>query len=147
MADITFKLIWYRLGVSYKNFSEKYERFLDWYEDFSWRRVDILDMLFLGWIIGAFLVVGLLNLYLRFFGLPKYRSNALTPGDGKSLLGGLGLAGAAESCQWVNSAISWLLGHYHQRPFFVDCWLKALTEQTQKQRVNILINKNKNKII
>ncbi len=132
MADVTMRLIWYRLGESYTNLADKYERLVDWYSDFSWRKVDILDMLFLGWLAAAFIVVGLINIYLRF---------RLKPA-GSGLVGrggpeGVRAPGAGESCQWVNSLLSWLYLHYEHTPEFVDCWLKALNDQARKQTVSI----------
>ena len=130
MADITLKLIGYRLGEWYKNTGTKCERFLEWYEDFSLRRVDILDMLFLGWLLAAFLVVGAINLYLRFFGLPKYRRFR----DGVSRDGLLSAGGGAgESCNWLNTTLSWIQLHYNSTPEFVDAWLRALNDHAKKQ--------------
>ena len=137
MADITLKLIWYRLGETYTNMADKYEKFMDWYSDFSWRRVDFLDMLFLGWLLAAFIVVGLINIYLRFFGRLKPAGSGVTGGTwGAPGVAVVGAPGAGESCQWVNSLLSWLYLHYEHTPEFVDCWLKALNEQARKQTVS-----------
>ncbi len=136
MADVTLRLIWYRLGEGYTNLADKYERFLDWYTDFSWRRVDILDMLFLGWLLAAFIVVGCINIYLRFFGRLKPAGSSAQTGVAAGPGGvNTGAPGAGESCQWVNSLLSWLYLHYEHTPEFIDCWLKALNEQARKQTV------------
>ena len=128
MADITLKLVWYRLGETASNLVERYERLLEWYGAFSWQRVDILDMLFLGWLLAAFLVVGCINIYLRFFRGRK---------DQISGIGGLGFANTGETCQWINSAISWLFLHYDKTPAFIDCWVRALNEHVKKHNVSI----------
>ena len=135
MADVTAKLIWYRLGEVWEGFSDRVEKFQDWYQDFSIRRVDILDMLFLAWLLVAFLVVGAINIYLKFFGRPKLRDGA-----GGSTIGGFFAPGSGpgvggESCQWVNSLLSWLYLHYDTCPEFVDTWIRSLNEQTRKQTV------------
>lgn len=127
MAHITCSIVWYKLTEKYTDMCEKYDRFLDWYEDFSWSRVDFLDMLFLGWLLAAFLVVGAIHLYLRFFGHPKSRrgiteANTVTAKNGESL-------------EWLNTALSWLNQHYSNTPEFVDAWIRALNEQARKQQV------------
>ena len=138
MADITARLIWYRLGETCSNMAERYEKFLEWYDQFSWRRVDVLDMLFLGWLLAAFLVVGCINLYLRFFGRPRLRG---APGQEGTGAGGPGYGGlvagdGSETVNWINSSISWLYLHYDNTPEIVESWLKALNEAARKQTVS-----------
>jgi hypothetical protein len=85
-------------------------------------------MLFLGWLVAAFLVVGAINLYLRFFGLPKGRSrNALDSSShpAATVKGG-------ESVQWINSALSWLYLHYNSTPELIESWLRALNDTARK---------------
>ena len=133
MADLTARLVWYRLGECYRNFGERYERFQEWCaEDFSWRRVDLLDMLFLGWLVAAFLVVGAINLYLRFFGLPRNKNRRDESVHPSSTVKG------GESVQWINSALSWLYLHYNSTPELIESWLRALNEQTRKHPVSLL---------
>lgn len=139
MADVTLRLIIYRLGEGYKNMEEKWGQFLEWYSEFSWRRVDVLDMLFLGWLLAAFLVVGAINLYLRFFGLPRYRKGGVLNGI---VSRGLGLGGApalrgGETANWINSALSWLYLHYNSTPELVEAWLKALNDEARKHIVSM----------
>lgn len=133
MADLTARLCWYKLGECYKNMWEKYDRFLEWwYEDFSLSRVDLLDMLFLGWLVAAFLVVGAINLYLRFFGLPKGRSRSALDSSSHpaaTVKGG-------ESVQWINSALSWLYLHYNSTPELIESWLRALNDTARKHPVS-----------
>ena len=126
MADITARLVWYKLTEKYSDVCEKYERFLDWYEDFSWSRVDFLDMLFLGWLLAAFVVVGAINLYLRFFAKPKSKRGVT--GGGVTPLHG-------ESVDWLNNILSWLFNHYSHTPDLVDAWLRAVNDQLKKQQV------------
>ncbi len=135
MADITLKLVWYRLGETYSNMADRCEKFLDWYEDFSWRRVDLLDMLFLGWLLAAFLVVGAINIYLKFFSKSKGKVDAWGKG---TVTGGGGTRtlGDGESCQWVNSVLSWLYLHYDHTPELIESWLRSLNEQARKHSVS-----------
>ena len=127
MADITFKIVCYRLGEAYSNMADRVEKFLEWYEDFSWRRVDILDMLFLGWLLAAFVVVGAINVYLRFFGRGKGRPGGVLLGSGPTTSGTAG-----ETCQWLNSVLSWLFLHCDHTPDFIDAWMRGLSEQARK---------------
>ena len=127
MADITLKLCWYKLGETAHNMVDRYDRLLEWYSAFSWRRVDILDMLFLGWLLAAFVVVGCINIYLRFF---RGRKDQLSIGGGFTSTG--------ETCHWINSAISWFFLHYDKTPTFIDCWVKALNDHVRKHNVRII---------
>ena len=139
MVDITAKLIWYRLGETYSNMAENYGRFQEWYQNFSWTKVDILDMFFLGWILLAFIAVGVINIVLRFFGPPKRRTRA---GDDQTRgLSGVdrGLGGG-ETARWVNSTISWLYVHYDTSPELLESWLRALNEQARKLGVSCTCN-------
>ena len=119
MANSTSNLLWFRLG-----------HLLDWYETFSWSRVDILDMLFLGWLLAAFTVVGLINLYLKFFGhTHKPQSNFRTISNFSP--------GREESISWLNDVISWFSKHYTATPEFVAAWISSLNEQLRKSNVSI----------
>ena len=131
MADITLKIVWYRLGETYTDLCGKYEHFLDWYEEFSWSRVDFLDMLFLGWLLAAFVVVGAINLYLRFFGHPKQSSQSIC-GGGISPRDG-------ETAQWLNAYFTWIHKHYLNTPELVEAWIRAVNEQTRKHSVSAFI--------
>lgn len=135
MADITARLIWYRLKENYESLAQSYEQF-------SWRRVDILDMLFLGWLLVAFAVVGLVNLYLRFFGLPKafQRRRGLDwrSVDGPGSLANSGALRGGETVQWINSAVAWIYENYPKRPEFIETWMKALSEEAKKYTVSDL---------
>lgn len=118
-------------------------------------------MLFLGWLVVCFLVVGLVNFYLRRFGLPRrktpgggdsksigYGSIPLSGGSGASIGGllhgaafsrGTGSAGGGESVRWINSILSWMYQTQNRVPDFVDSWLTSLTTVAEHQNV---INRN-----
>ena len=130
MAEITVGLISYRLVEAYKTMVVRYDRFLDWYTDFSWKRVDVLDMLVIGWILLGFIVVGVINLYVRFFGLPRAKSRQAADAAAAA---GLADDGAG---RWVNAVISWISSRYQQTPEFVESWLSALNEQARQQKVS-----------
>lgn len=138
MADVTAQLIWYRLKENYESLAESYRQF-------SWRRVDILDMLFLGWVGAAFLVVGLVNLYLRFFGVPKVlqRRRGLDGGggdgrsvDGQGSVGNAGGVRGGETAQWINTVVGWLCENCDRKQALVELWAKALTEEARKYTVS-----------
>ncbi len=141
MADITVRLICYKLGEGYKKAGDRLERFFEWLEDFSWRRLDLLDMLFLGWLLAAFLVVGAINLYLRFFGLPRARKSVAggtvewTAGGHAAGATPVSLAGA-ESCQWLNVILRWFHLQHNKSPTFVETCLKVLNEQAHRRTVS-----------
>lgn len=116
--------------------------------------------MFLGWLAACFLVVGLINFYLRRFGLPKrktpgggdsrstgYGSGPLSGGSGTSI-GGLlhrgafsrgtesaGGGGSGESVHWINSILSWMHQTQNRVPDFVDSWLTSLTTEAEHQNV------------
>jgi len=77
------------------------------------------------------LVVGAINLYLRFFGLPRYGKGAASNGAVPQGSGGTPIRGG-ETCAWINSALSWIYLHYNSTPEFVDAWLKALNDEARK---------------
>jgi hypothetical protein len=92
--------------------------------------VDILDMLFLGWLLLAFVVVAAINLYLRFFGLPKYRKGrGIVAGQPVSLVTG------AEKAEWLNAVLAWIYGHYRSTPEVIETWLRALSEEAKHHAV------------
>lgn len=139
MADITAQLVWYRVRENYASLSDSYERF-------RWRRVDILDMLFLGWLVASFAVVGLVNLFLRFFGRPKVleRGGSLAGCAGRadtagSLSGSSGDGGGlrdGETAQWVNSVVGWFCENYGRRQALIEAWAKSLSDEAKKYSVS-----------
>lgn len=143
MADITAQLVWYRVRENYASLSDSYQRF-------SWRRVDVLDMLFLGWVVASFAVVGLVNLFLRFVGRPKVLRRGGAGGglvgcagrsdtSGSSLSGGCVGGGGlrdGETAQWMNSAVGWFCENYGRRQELVEAWAKSLSEEAKKYSVS-----------
>ena len=136
MADITLKLIWYRLGESYTNMAESYEQVGEWWQNFSWRQVDILDYFLLGWIVYAFLVVVFVELYFSKLRPSLKKAGFISSDTGQKKRAPTVDLLRGESCNWVNSTINWLYLHYSTTPDFVECWLKALNEQCKKQGVS-----------
>lgn len=106
MVDITARLVWYRLGEAANEMADKYSDFLDWWGGFSVRRVDLLDMLFLGWILLAFVAVGLINIYVRFFA-GKSRGK----GGGWETRTVSSIGAGVETCSWLNDVMGWILNH------------------------------------
>lgn len=113
-----------------------------------------MTMLFLAWLAVSFLVVAVINLYLRRFGLPRGQATSASTVFGKvsstssvlshysTLSTGIGLAsstGHGESAHWINSIVTWIYqrasssGH---RAELLDTWLKSLTEQAEHQSVS-----------
>ena len=129
MADVTAQLIWYRLKESYGNIAQSYEAFIEGYQDFSWRRVDILDLLFLGWIFIALFIVGLLNLYIKVYGAPcrpPRRPDRLHSASIQTSHFNDG-----ESAVWLNSLFVYLYGRWNGFPNFVEELTKALTDEAK----------------
>jgi len=120
MADLTLQLAWYRLA-------EGGGVLADWYEDFSWCRVDVLDMLFLGWLAAAFLVIGVVHAVLRLrrggSGWLQGTRIPVTAGGGK------------ETVRWLNLVMSWLRER-QRTDWLVDECLKALCEEAKKHSVS-----------
>nr|XP_034304325.1 phospholipid transfer protein C2CD2L isoform X8 [Crassostrea gigas] len=129
MADITLKLIWYRLGESFDKMANAGQGITAWL--FSDWDDNLLDVLLFGWIGWAVLVVIIVNAVLTFFGPLKPRDSwdQSTRGvPGTIVVEKTG----AESCQWLNSALNWFYLHYDKFPEFVDAWVLGLNEQTTK---------------
>ncbi|XP_074652725.1 uncharacterized protein LOC141907058 isoform X15 [Tubulanus polymorphus] len=147
MADITLKLIWYKLGETRSNMADRYGRFLEWYRTFDIRRVDIVDMFFVGWIVFACVVVGTLQLYLKIFaGKPKnsqdsrrqQRAGGSSPSS-SGVASRPGIHYATESCQWLNSAINWIYLNYSTTPGFIQNWLAALNDEAKKSQSSLSV--------
>jgi hypothetical protein len=121
-----------------------------------------MTMLFLAWLAVSFLVVAVINLYLRHFGLPRRQGSSGSTAIGKvssispelsyfsALSTGLGHAvsgvghGHGETARWINSILTWI----HQRApgsghriELLDVWLKSLTEQAEIQSVSEIISR------
>lgn len=148
MADITTQLVWYRVRENYASLCDGYQRF-------SWRRVDVLDMLFLGWVVASFAVVGLVNLYMRFVGRKKVLRRG-GGGGGGGLVGCAGRSDSAgssssslsggcvgggglrdgETAQWMNSVVGWFCENYGRRQALVEAWVKSLSEEAKKYSVS-----------
>ncbi|XP_056012261.1 C2 domain-containing protein 2-like isoform X7 [Ostrea edulis] len=129
MADITLKLIWYRLGESFDKMANAGQGITAWL--FSDWDDNLLDVLLFGWIGWAVLVVMIVNAVLTFFGPLKPRDSwdrSTTGVTGAIVIEKPG----SESCQWLNSALNWFYLHYDKFPEFVDAWVLGLNEQTIK---------------
>ncbi|XP_052286622.1 phospholipid transfer protein C2CD2L-like isoform X7 [Dreissena polymorpha] len=128
MADITLKLIWYKLGETYTKMAEAGAN-MSW---FSWEE-HFLDCLLVFWISSGLLIVGVVNSLTTFFGplQPRISWRQSKDGGTSSPATPQGPTGP-ESTQWLNSALNWLYLHYDQFPEFVDAWIQALNEQANK---------------
>ena len=107
-------------------------------------------MLFLAWLSVSFIVVAVINFYLRRFGLPRRLVSSSTVADGRVLSSGYfsGTPALAttnpthqgESAKWINNIMTWI---YQQAPSTVHrkellgSWLKALTQQAEHHSVNV----------
>ena len=120
MADITLQLAWYRLSKSCAELAV-------WYDGFSWRRVDVLDMLLLGWLAAAFLVIGVIRTLVRLrragVGWRAGSMIAVTAGGGR------------ETVRWLNLVMSWLRER-QRTDWLVDECLKSLSEEARKHTVS-----------
>ncbi|XP_022321160.1 phospholipid transfer protein C2CD2L-like isoform X3 [Crassostrea virginica] len=129
MADITLKLIWYRLGESFDKMANAGQGITAWL--FSDWDDNLLDVLLFGWIGWAVLVVIIVNAVLTFFGPLKPRDSWDQSTKGVSGAIVVEKTGA-ETCQWLNSALNWFYLHYDKFPEFVDAWVLGLNDQTTK---------------
>jgi len=101
------------------------------------------NMLFLAWLAVSFIVVTLINIYLRYFGLPR----RIVSSDGRVLSSGTSPLTSStipthqgESAQWINNILTWISQQgpgTRQRSEVIDAWLKSLTEEAQHYSVNI----------
>jgi hypothetical protein len=154
MADITAKLVWYRLVETFKSAAEA------WSDSTSSRRLyrfDVLDMLFIGWLVAALVLIGIVNLYIRWFGSKrcgnssgggaagaskftssKYsgQSSGWNGSDWTSIVWG-DRSSAGETVNWINTALTWL-GEQRQNAAVVDAILKELTVESNKHLVSLL---------
>lgn len=120
MADLTLQLLWYRLA-------ERCGELAVWYEDFTWRRVDVLDMLFIGWLAAAFLVIGIIHAVIRL----RRAGVRWRPGAVLAVTAG----GCGETVRWLNSVMIWLRER-QRTDWLVDECLKALTEVAKEHTVS-----------
>jgi len=146
MADITARLVWYRLIETYKSASDAWqistsggsEAVVNWL-----RRVDVLDMLFVGWLVAALVVIGAINIYLRWFGHGRNGSavaavsgvgSGFSSGNKVDYMRGDGRSG--ETVRWINAAVAWL-SEQHQNACMIDVLLRALSDEAKKHKVFI----------
>jgi len=120
MADLTLQLAWYRL-------SERCGELAVWYEDFSWRRVDVLDMLILGWLAAAFLVIGVIHAIVRL----RQAGAGWRSGSVIAVTAG----GGGETVRWLNLVLSWLRER-QRTDWLVDECLKSLCQEAKKHTVS-----------
>jgi len=121
MADVTLRLAWYRLTVCFGDLAI-------WYEDFSWRRVDVLDMLLLGWLAAAFVVIAVVHAVVRL----RRAGVGWRPGSVLAVTAG---GAGGETVRWLNLVMSWLRER-HRTDWLVDQCLKALSDEAKKLAVS-----------
>ena len=143
MADITARLLWYRLTEAYKSTSEAWAiswSGVDSESALSWlRRVDVLDMLFMGWLLAALIVIGAVNVYLRWFRSSRRGGSSVAQSGSFSGTVSSGFrwnstGEVGETVKWINAAMSWF-GEQQRNATLVDTVLKALTEEAKRHTV------------
>ncbi|XP_052804410.1 phospholipid transfer protein C2CD2L-like isoform X2 [Mya arenaria] len=129
MADLTLKLIWYRLGETYSKMAEAGANMQSW---FSWED-HFLDFLLFFWISSGLIIVGVVNSLTSFFGPLQPRISWDRSKDGGSSSKAIPQGPLQpESTFWLNSALNWFYLHYEQFPEFVDAWTTSLNQQANK---------------
>lgn len=134
MADITLKLIWYRLSLTYSKMATAAST---WYTDLDFDSY-VLDLLLLGWCAGAAVVVVICNSVKSALGpvtkqpgVERIRDNAFA-GDGFLASVAAHMHHGKETCRWFNTAIGWLYLHYYHSPVYLEEWVKSLNHQLTK---------------
>ncbi|XP_064604423.1 LOW QUALITY PROTEIN: C2 domain-containing protein 2-like [Liolophura sinensis] len=127
MADITLRLIWYRLGETRGKMAEAAGQAWQWYEDFT--SDHILDILLFGFIGWAGLCMLVLKAWVLVFGPIQFRQTERSREGGQKTSGH---TGEGEGLLWLNSTLNWFYLHYNVFPQFVETWLKSLNDQAQK---------------
>lgn len=134
MADITIRLIWYRLGETYSKMAEAGANMTSW---FNWED-HFLDFLLVFWISGGLVVVGVINSLTQFFGPLQPRISWDRSKDGATSVVSKPQGPAEpETTLWLNSALNWFYLHYNHFPAFVDAWIASLNAQANKLGVRI----------
>ncbi|GAB1602052.1 C2 domain-containing protein 2-like isoform X6 [Argonauta hians] len=143
MADITFRLIYYRLGESYHNMAEAASSM---YANLTWENY-LLDFLLLAWLGWAFVIILLVNVFFHFHGPLKTAANdpwAETSGfirpqhgegethDYRTNIYSASPSGLSEKCFWLNALIDWFYNRVDTCPILVDTWIFSLNEQARK---------------
>uniref|UniRef100_A0A0B7BHJ9 C2 domain-containing protein n=1 Tax=Arion vulgaris TaxID=1028688 RepID=A0A0B7BHJ9_9EUPU len=128
MADITLKLIWYRLGEVSEKMAETGR---SWYTELDFDSY-VLDLLLLGWCTLCLLIILVVNAIVSAFGPLQRRPREKNRGDteGESLTGAVL---PIETAKWFNDAVNWFyLHYYYSAPEYIVEWLKSLNEQLIK---------------
>ena len=136
MADITLKLVWYRLSLGYSKMAAAAN---SWYTDVDFDSY-VLDLLLVAWCAGAAILMVTINKIKEAVGKPvKQPVDRLLP----SSASGVGADGSSggpsvdgETCQWFNSVVGWLYLHYYHHPTYLDEWVRSLNEQLTKLGVS-----------
>ena len=134
MADITLRLIWYKLGEVSGKMAEAGRT---WYTELDFDSY-VLDLLLFSWCALSVIVVVTVNAVVSAFG-PMQKQPRDWDSRGSGLKEGESLTGAPlaiESAKWFNNALNWFYLHYYYSPEFVDDWLNSLNEQLLKLGVS-----------
>ncbi|BFZ13818.1 hypothetical protein BsWGS_16857 [Bradybaena similaris] len=128
MADITLRLVWYKLGEVGGKMADAGR---SWYTELDFDSY-VLDLLLLGWCTLCFVIILVVNAIVGAFGpLQKRPKEQRSRGEAE----GESLTGAAlplETAKWFNDAVNWFYLHYYHSPDFMHDWLKSLNEQLTK---------------
>lgn len=164
MADVTLKLLWYKVREGYDNMaavlsgaraSGSGEGFL------SFISIDMLDLLLLFWVAVAGLVVAIGNIlptYLRkreeerSLSLPVPAAAWAIPAPSaiesrRVSAPWLESSGGRETCQWINAAAHWLYQNYQHTPDFINAWLRSLNDHARHELVVSIQKKIKTRIV
>jgi energy-converting hydrogenase Eha subunit E len=136
MADITLKLIWYRLSLTYSKMASAAST---WYTDLDFDSY-VLDLLLLGWVSLAAMVYVCINSIKNALGPVVKQPLAERVRETQPAEGTLASVFArvthgeqhGETCNWFNAAVGWLYLHYYHTPVYLDDWIKALNVQLSK---------------
>lgn len=132
MADITLRLVWYKLGEVGGKMADAGR---SWYTELDFDSY-VLDLLLLGWCTLCFVIILVVNSIVGAFGPLQKRPKEQRSRGGAE---GESLTGAAlplETAKWFNDAVNWFYLHYYHSPDFTQDWLKSLNEQLTKLGVS-----------
>ncbi|XP_029647214.1 C2 domain-containing protein 2 isoform X3 [Octopus sinensis] len=142
MADITIRLILYRVGETYSKMAEAAGSM---YANLTWQNY-LLDILLLAWLGWAVTIILLVNAFFHFHGPLKIPANdpwAETSGfircsgsgeapDYRTNFNTASPSGLTEKCFWLNALLDWFYNRVDSCPIIVDTWILSLNEQARK---------------
>ncbi|XP_014661416.1 PREDICTED: C2 domain-containing protein 2-like [Priapulus caudatus] len=158
MADVTLKLLWYKVREGYDNMaaavsgaraSGSGDGFL------SFASIDMLDILLVIWIAIVGIIVAFGHLLPNIIrkrdeevglSIPVPAAWAIpapTAGEQRKSTTWLEAGSLRETCEWANAAAHWFYQNYQQTPELVHAWLKSLNDHAREDllgRVEIVFS-------